>query len=66
MRRARPRRRRRRGRGRSDEVEEGLLLWRTVMMRRTPRSTSVDTFGDASTEAAAAGHIEQQRRRAPA
>ena len=56
-RRARQRRRRRRGRG--DSAEEELLLWRTAMARRTPRSTSAgtitaSTFGDAGAEAAAA------------
>ena len=56
-RRARQRRRRRRGRG--DGAEEGLLLWRTAMARRTPRSPSAgtftaSTFGDAGAETAAA------------
>jgi hypothetical protein len=46
--------------------EEGLLLWRTAMARRTPQSTSAGTFGDAGAEAAAAGHVQQQRRRAAA
>ena len=59
-RRCRPRERRRRRRGRGDGAEEGLLLWRTAMARRTPRSPSAgtftaSTFGDAGgAEAAAA------------
>jgi hypothetical protein len=46
-----------------NNVEEGLLLWRTTTTCRTPQSTSTGTitagtFGDTCTKAIA-GHVEQ-------